>query len=204
MNWGADRKVMLRIYRSHIRTKLDYGSSINSATRKSYLEKLQTVHNQGLRLSLGTFRTSPMQSLYIEANELPLTLRWEKLSLQYTLKLQSSPNNPTHQKTNNFQFNQFYNSNLSAIPPFGFRIKEAKQQINQNANNISLLTMSSLPPWTINKPHIDLTLKQQEKPNQKYLPKTNSMNLETSIQTIQPFTPTGQKPWMEQEHQPLI
>ena len=36
------------------------------------------------------------------------------------------------------------------------------QQINQNANNISLLTMCNLPPWTINKPHIDLTLKQQE------------------------------------------
>ena len=54
MNWGTDCKVMLRIYRSHIRTKLDYGSSIYSVTRKSYLKKLQTIHCQGLRLSLRT------------------------------------------------------------------------------------------------------------------------------------------------------
>ena len=37
------------------------------------------------------------------------------------------------------------------------------QQINQNANNISLLKMCNLPLWTINKPHIDLALKQQGK-----------------------------------------
>ena len=81
MAWDADCMVMLKIYRSHI-TKLDYGSSIYSATRKSYLKKLQTIHNQGLRFSLGTFRTSPTQSLYTEANESPLTLRREKYSLQ--------------------------------------------------------------------------------------------------------------------------
>ena len=51
MNWVADCKVMLRIYRSHIRTKLDYGSSIYSATRKSYLKKLQPIHNQGIDTS---------------------------------------------------------------------------------------------------------------------------------------------------------
>ena len=76
------------------------------------LRKLQTIHNQGLRLSLGVFCISPTQSLYIEANEPPLTLRWEKLSLQYALKLQSMPNNPTHQKTNNSQFNHFTVVNL--------------------------------------------------------------------------------------------
>ena len=38
MNWGADRKVMPRIYRSHIRIKLDYISSIYRAICKSYLK----------------------------------------------------------------------------------------------------------------------------------------------------------------------
>ena len=37
MNWGADCKVMLRIYRSDIRTKHDCKSCIYSATCKSYL-----------------------------------------------------------------------------------------------------------------------------------------------------------------------
>ena len=30
---------------------------------------LDTVHHQGIRLSLGAFRTSPVESLYVEANE---------------------------------------------------------------------------------------------------------------------------------------
>ena len=39
MNWDADCKVMLRIYRSHIRTQLKYRSSFYSTTRKSYIIK---------------------------------------------------------------------------------------------------------------------------------------------------------------------
>ena len=55
-----------------------YGSA-----RKSYLQMLDTVHHQGLRLALGAFRTSPVTRLYVEADEPSLYLRREKLSLQY-------------------------------------------------------------------------------------------------------------------------
>ena len=44
---------------------------------------LDTVHNQGFRLALGAFRTSPVSSLNVEADEPSLWLRREKLSLQY-------------------------------------------------------------------------------------------------------------------------
>ena len=39
---------------------------------------LDTVHNQGLRLTLGAFRTSPVWSLNVEADEPSLWLRREK------------------------------------------------------------------------------------------------------------------------------
>ena len=44
---------------------------------------LDPIHNQGLRLALGTFRTSPVASLYVEADEPSLYARREKLSLQW-------------------------------------------------------------------------------------------------------------------------
>ena len=66
MDWGADKKVLLRLYRSLIRSKLDYGCVVYGSARKSYLRKLDTIHNQGLRLALGAFKTSPINSLYVD------------------------------------------------------------------------------------------------------------------------------------------
>ena len=144
----------------HIRTKLDYGSSIYIVTCKSYLKKLQTIHNQGLRLSLGAFRTSPTQSLYIKANEPPLTLSWEKFT---PIHIKTSIQPKQSNSSKNSQLNHFLSRKPFSYPPFGLCIKEAIQQIRQNTNNISPLTMRNLPPWIITKPHIDLTLIQQEK-----------------------------------------
>ena len=80
-SWGADRTTLLHLYRSLIRSKLDYGFILYGSARKSYLQMLDTVHNQGLRLELGAFRTSPVSSLNVEADEPSLWLRREKLSL---------------------------------------------------------------------------------------------------------------------------
>ena len=52
---------------------------------------LDPIHNQGLRLALGAFRTSPVASLYVEADEPSLYSRREKLSLQYAIRLAANP-----------------------------------------------------------------------------------------------------------------
>ena len=92
--WGTDKFVLLKLYRSLVRSKLDYGCVVYGSARPSYLKVLNTIHHQGLRLSLGAFRTSPVESLYVEAGELPLEHRRIKLSLQYVTKLKSTPSNP--------------------------------------------------------------------------------------------------------------
>ena len=35
-NWGGDRSVLLNLYRSLVRSKLDYGSIVYGSARKSY------------------------------------------------------------------------------------------------------------------------------------------------------------------------
>ena len=47
---------------------------------------LNTMHHQGLWLTLGAFHPSPVQSLYIEANESSLNTRRIKLAMQYVVK----------------------------------------------------------------------------------------------------------------------
>ena len=93
--WGADQQTLLKLYRSLIRSKLDYTIFIYRSARRSYLKQLDPIHHEGLRQVLGAFRTSPVDNLYAEAHEALLQCRCEKLALQYYTKLKSCPFNPT-------------------------------------------------------------------------------------------------------------
>ena len=53
--WGADQTTLLKLYRSLVRSKLDYGCLVYGSAYKKALAKLDPVHNQGLRLSLSLF-----------------------------------------------------------------------------------------------------------------------------------------------------
>ena len=57
---------------------------------------LDPIYNQGLRLCLGAFRTSPVESLYIDAHKPSLGARQARLSLQYATKIKSLPKHPAH------------------------------------------------------------------------------------------------------------
>ena len=54
-SWGADRTTLLKLYRSLVRSKLDYCCIIYGSARKSYLQMLDPMHNQGLRLDSSIF-----------------------------------------------------------------------------------------------------------------------------------------------------
>ena len=123
-NWGADKYVLLKLYRSLIRSKLDYGCIVYGSARPSYLKMLNTVHHQGLRLALGAFRTSPVESLYVEAGELPLENRRIKLSLQYITKLKSDTSNPAYNCVFHPLYENKYESRTRTIAPLGIRLKE--------------------------------------------------------------------------------
>ena len=82
-DWGADRKSLLKLYDALCRSKLDYACQIYSSACKTKLRELDVVHNLGLRICTGAYRTSPVESIYVDAGELPLDLRREELSLRY-------------------------------------------------------------------------------------------------------------------------
>lgn len=55
---------------------------------------LDTVHHQGLRISLGAFRKSPIESLQVEANEHSLQNRRIKFGMHYANTLKAYPSIP--------------------------------------------------------------------------------------------------------------
>ena len=161
-DWGADRTVLLQLYRSLIRSKLDYGSIVYGSARPSYISSLDTVHHQGLRLALGAFRTSPVQSLYVEAEEPSLYLRREKLALQYAIRIAANPSNPVHKVSFppyiSEEVVQLYERKPKVIRSFGLRVAPLLESANIQKDKIEELFVSEIPSWCIRKPEVNLTL----------------------------------------------
>ena len=93
---------------------------------------MDTIHHQGLRLALGAFRTSPIESLYTESNEPSLYIRREKLSLQYITKLAANPRNSAYDCVFNPKYERFYNNKPTAIKPLGLRIQPLLEEASIN------------------------------------------------------------------------
>jgi len=155
----ANKETLLRLYRALVRSKLDYGCLVYGAARKSYIKNLDPIHHQGLRICLGAFRTTPVQSLYAEAGEPPLSLRRRRLAMNYVLKLRSNPANPCYKCVFKPKFLDKYRNKPNEIPPLGIRVLTDLEQCGINVENVSDDPMCfDFPPWTLTSPSINLNL----------------------------------------------
>ncbi len=146
-SWGADRRSKTLIYKALIRSKLDYGSIVYGSARPSYLKSLETIQNQALRLCLGAFRTSPVESLEVESGEMCLDLRRLKLSMQYAIKLYTNQNNPTKAIVFDNQNQHLFDNKPNAIKPFGLRISQHLQDANIELEYIDKYSIPRTPSW---------------------------------------------------------
>ena len=55
---GCNRKLLLQLYKSLVRSRLDYGAPVYNLANKSALALLDPIQTSALRLALGAFRTS--------------------------------------------------------------------------------------------------------------------------------------------------
>ena len=56
--------------------------------------KLDPIHHHAIRIAMGAFRTSPIIDILSEAMEVPLKIRRMHLSIKFTAKISSTPQNP--------------------------------------------------------------------------------------------------------------
>ena len=160
--WCADQTTLLKLYRSLVKSKLDYGCLVDGSASKTALAKLDPVHNQGLHLSLGAFRSSPVESLYVVAHEPPLEIRREKLALQYILKLKTNPGNPAYGVFNP-KYQILYADKESATDSFGIHCKKLLKKAKMDFWEIAINSIPGVPIWDSEPVTVGFTFSEFDK-----------------------------------------
>ena len=147
LSWGADRQTLLYIYRSIIRSKLDYGCQLYGSATKTSLKMLDTVHHQGIRISTGAFRTSPVESLYSDSGEPSLILRRDKLCLQMYFRIKSLPSAPCYKSAIDQQLDESY-ATQKYHKPLGVRARILLGQLGMEEPKVLRRDRYIDNPWT--------------------------------------------------------
>ena len=169
-NWGANRKTLLMIYRALIRSKIDYGNYIYQVARNYYLKQLYVIENEALRLCLGAYKTTPINSLHVEANEPNFQHRSLSNGMSNACRILANPLNPCYYSIRIPSLTRLFTLHNHTIKPtLGIRLIPHFKKANLNPSIISKNIIPDIPPWTITKPTIYLTLasfkKSHHEPN---------------------------------------
>ena len=154
--WGGDQKSIMRLYRAFIRSKLDYGCQVYGSACPTLLTNLDVISNDCLRIASGCFRTTPIETLHVISEELPMKLRREWLTLKYACKTKSHLSNPAFNAMLEDQYRQLY-ENRRITPPLNIRAHDLISKYNIRMNKIkneysSTLRGDTVPTWAIKPP----------------------------------------------------
>ncbi|KAI5728073.1 hypothetical protein M8J77_011106 [Diaphorina citri] len=161
--WGADYKTLLQLYRSYVRSKLDYACVVYNSASSSSLKTLDTIHHQGIRLALGAFKSSPIPSILSEAGEPPLSYRREILTCNYLFNTQRDPNHFLSSLLTDHSLQQLYERKSSYEKPLRIRGKLLLEKYE--IEHLDLLSPSPQisTPWLIEPPAVDYSLRKFNK-----------------------------------------
>ena len=94
-SWGANKKVLLTIYRSLIRSVIDYGAIAYNSASDNLKNRLDVIQHKALRIACGAFCSTAASALQVETGELPLSLRRSQQELKYVSAARAWNNLPS-------------------------------------------------------------------------------------------------------------
>ena len=152
----------LRLYRALVRSELDYDCIAYGSASKSILRTLDTVHHIGLRICLGVFRTSPVQSLYVKAKE--TSLRRLRLAMNHVLKLLSVSENPACDSVVNPKFLSHFEAQPHITPNLEICLQPHFQAARIDVEGISNDSpLADVSPWSVPAPVVRFDLTKLKK-----------------------------------------
>ena len=154
-NWGSDTKTLLKLFRSLVRSKMDYGSIVYMSADKDDLKPLDVIHRHGIRLCLGAFKTTRIESLYAQAYEPPLDLRRKELAMRYALKIKSNPDNAA--------YNCIFNQNEFDYECIASSIRTLFREANIDHKKIMTSRIPQNPIWRSEPNDVSFVLTAHDK-----------------------------------------
>ena len=148
-NSKTDSKILLNIYKSLVRSKLDYASQIYGTASVTALKMLNTVHHQALRLCTGAFRTSPVESLYVETGEQPMQYRRMSLQLQYYVRSRQLPVDKTVVQLGDDSSDYLYQRVRNKPKSLRYKIRQDALALGLQFPPIPVFSESILGPWEL-------------------------------------------------------
>jgi hypothetical protein len=125
---------------------------------------------------------SPVESLYVEANEPSLENKRIKLGIQYATKLNAYPSNPAYDCVFNSLYENVYDTHSNTTQPFGLRVKLHFENSDVNLDDIATIVIPEIPPWLNPKSIFNFELAQYKKSE------TNPLLIQQHFAEIRPVT----------------
>jgi hypothetical protein len=94
----------------------------------------------------------------VEANELPLALRRQQLSLQYITKLHSNPANPAFNCVFKSGFTRLFEARPHVIPTLCLRLHQSISDSGITLTNIARYSITQFPTWVLKAPEFQFSL----------------------------------------------
>ena len=148
-SWGADRSTLLTLYRSLVKSKLDYGCEVYSSASGRFLKMLDSIHHAGVRLATGAFRSSPIPSLLCDAEEMPLGLHRSTITLRCYSRIQRIHQSTTGRVAVDTSKDLVFLARSQIPQPFGFRCRTLLQEFSVSLGPVAPVVCPSVPPWTV-------------------------------------------------------
>ena len=130
INWGSEREILLRLYRSLVLSRLDYGCAVYAAARPSRLKVLESIHCSGIRFATGAFRTSPHESLCCESGIPPLRHRRNRFVLRYEVAVRSNPDHYNYFFFTNYSQHRRYGQRPTVTRPVCVRARKLRRSLD--------------------------------------------------------------------------
>ena len=155
--WGADKATMVIVYKSLIRSIIDYGSEIYDSACISSKLRLDRIQSQCLRICSGALKCTPISALEVDCGAMPLDLRRRSIQVKAAIR---------YAYTNNSTNSCFQDCDSLLSPLFKAEFKPIYMKVKdifleRIPSAISVPVASSVPPWAYDPIVLDTSLHEK-------------------------------------------